>query len=490
MAFKRRRIKNKVTTPNVISFVAYTLILFFGATILVNMNPNANEDYRLEREERNNKSMKWIFKADNGEEYKLFDIRSENNEDEHWAATNYDFLMPPTVDEVNEIAKKQKEEKTRLREEKRQNELLNQAQEAVEIESWEMAFIPATKKNIEAIEEEQEHWSAEEMPLKAEGQLDVENVSWDIRTPVKAYDALRDSLEDRSAFLNMVFEYLLAWKLKQLPEWAIRYVVTLYWIDEWTKDLVFEERPCMTPRGYELEHGQSVLAYEQRSDAINICNIQRRICMNGKLSWSYTQASCDETLWNDWTINGTPSQYWTVHKIAYTTYNSPRFDEFVQPPEYATNEFAEFDVHWKIIKWDQWQKMKKLWNEDALSPEPVEVAQERTLWKVCKTPWWEKVQPGQFVKAYRFQNGFTDIPCQVQLRACVDGKLEWQYQYSSCQSWDTSYEDFLYWYMDSEQPSPQRLLKMLQTDFQPKPEYGNNLSSEIIDKMLRILNDK
>jgi hypothetical protein len=83
MAFKRRRIKNKVTTPNVISFVAYTLILFFGATILVNMNPNANEDYRLEREERNNKSMKWIFKADNGEEYKLFDVRSENNEDEH-----------------------------------------------------------------------------------------------------------------------------------------------------------------------------------------------------------------------------------------------------------------------------------------------------------------------------------------------------------------------------------------------------------------------
>jgi uncharacterized protein YnzC (UPF0291/DUF896 family) len=43
--------------------------------------------------------------------------------------------MPPTVDEVNEIAKKQKEEKARLREEKRQNELLNQAQEAVEIES-------------------------------------------------------------------------------------------------------------------------------------------------------------------------------------------------------------------------------------------------------------------------------------------------------------------------------------------------------------------
>jgi hypothetical protein len=77
MVIKRRK-KNKVTTPRVIAFIAYTLILFFGATIVVNMNPNANEDYRLEREERNNKSMKWIFKTQSGDEYNLFDTRSEN----------------------------------------------------------------------------------------------------------------------------------------------------------------------------------------------------------------------------------------------------------------------------------------------------------------------------------------------------------------------------------------------------------------------------
>jgi hypothetical protein len=43
--------------------------------------------------------------------------------------------------------------------------------------------------------------------------------------------------------------------------------------------------------------------------------------------------------------------------------------------------------------------------------------------------------------------------------------------------------------MNNEQPSPQRLLKMLRTDFQPRPEYGNNLSSELIDQMLKILRD-
>jgi hypothetical protein len=49
-------------------------------------------------------------------------------------------------------------------------------------------------------------------------QVTVENNTGSVKTPVKAHDELRDSLEDRSAFLNMVFEYLLAGKLKQLPE--------------------------------------------------------------------------------------------------------------------------------------------------------------------------------------------------------------------------------------------------------------------------------
>jgi hypothetical protein len=40
------------------------------------MNPNANESYRIDWEERNNKSMKWIFLADNGKEYNIFAPRN------------------------------------------------------------------------------------------------------------------------------------------------------------------------------------------------------------------------------------------------------------------------------------------------------------------------------------------------------------------------------------------------------------------------------
>ena len=71
----------------------------------------------------------------------------------------------------------------------------------------------------------------------------------------------------------------------------------------------------------------------------------------------------------------------------------------------------------------------------------------------------------------------------------MDGELEGAYYYPSCQPWETSYEDFLNGYMDWEEPSPQRLLKMLKTDFNPDPEYWNNLSPQIIDKVLKILRE-
>lgn len=58
----------------------------------------------------------------------------------------------------------------------------------------------------------------------------------------------------------------------------------------------------------------------------------------------------------------------------------------------------------------------------------IKVEKEKLLEEIkrnyCETPWGERVRSGQFVKAYRFKNGFSDIPCQVQLRLCVDGELE------------------------------------------------------------------
>lgn len=42
---KRNR-PHKLTRPNFLSFIAYTLVLFLMATIVANLGPNANSEYR------------------------------------------------------------------------------------------------------------------------------------------------------------------------------------------------------------------------------------------------------------------------------------------------------------------------------------------------------------------------------------------------------------------------------------------------------------
>lgn len=42
---KRNR-PHRLTRPNFLSFIAYTLVLFLMATIVANLGPNANSEYR------------------------------------------------------------------------------------------------------------------------------------------------------------------------------------------------------------------------------------------------------------------------------------------------------------------------------------------------------------------------------------------------------------------------------------------------------------
>lgn len=248
----------KLTRPNFMSFVAYTLMLFFGATIIMNINPDANSDYRRDWEMRNGKGpMQWIFLADDGQSYNLESV----NQGEHAAADTFDYLLPnkAPITEVSDIGST--DEKT-----KKGNQDLN----------------------IELIDE-----SKIAFPTK------------------KAYSALRNKIEDRSVFINAVFEYLVRGDIVELPEGAVRYVVALYGLEKQVQQQVFEGKMCMTPWNYTIEDGDSVLAYEQRADAPFICNIQRRSCKNGKLSGSFVQSSCDETK------NG------NTKKINFETYHNP-----------------------------------------------------------------------------------------------------------------------------------------------------------------------
>lgn len=52
------------------------------------------------------------------------------------------------------------------------------------------------------------------------------------------------------------------------------------------------------------------------------------------------------------------------------------------------------------------------------------VTQTSTDKQTCSTPRGTTVNHGQFVKAYKTSVGLLDMPCETQLRLCVDGALK------------------------------------------------------------------
>lgn len=297
----------------------------------------------------------------------------------------------------------------------------------------------------------------------------------------KAYPNLWTKLEDRSIFISTVYEYLLRGELIELPEGAARYVVAMYGMEPEVHQKIRDGASCMTPWNYYIEDWASVLAYEQRADAPFICNIQRRTCQNGKLSGNFTQVSCDENL------------KWNQKNFGYLTHNADLYAQesiqgdinaqekrknwlqeqgYIQPNEPLYDD-ANFNLNGKRAPNPSPITMGES-TDNAVQDDIKDVPLAPQARQRCETPRGEQVQAGHFVKAYRFQNGFIDIPCQVQIRLCVDGQLEWTHQYASCRPRETSFEDFRHGYLDDQQPSPQRLLKFLEYDF-----WGSNGGTQL-----------
>ena len=103
-----------------------------------------------------------------------------------------------------------------------------------------------------------------------------------------------DKIEDRSLFVNLVLEYLINGSVEDLPEGAVKYILLLYQSSDQARNKLLAEATCMTPRGYPIDHGQSVLAYQQRADIPGVCKVERRVCLDGKLAGSFIQQHCEE----------------------------------------------------------------------------------------------------------------------------------------------------------------------------------------------------
>ena len=186
---------------------------------------------------------------------------------------------------------------------------------------------------------------------------------------------------------------------------------------------------CITPWKEIITNWDFVLAYAQRKDVNTICDIEKRVCMSGTLWGTFTQRSCQENVVYDY------------NKAQVVSYNQKVLNEFIQPSD-PTNQWATFDTQWKIDTTQQATNSRGTSNAPVTTDKTVAQTPLATK-KSCTTPRGQTIKHGQFVKAYKAPRGFIDLPCDVQIRACVNGSLKWTFINAKCTFNNTSYADYL-----------------------------------------------
>lgn len=239
---------------------------------------------------------------------------------------------------------------------------------------------------------------------------------------------------------------------------------------------------CKTPRWYYIKHGESVLAYQQLKNAPDICNIERRFCRNGKLSWTYTQQWCSIN------ENYTYAQRWEVQP----TEKNP---EYI--PDIIQNEDWTVTVNNKEI-WSDFvfdkpsSSSTSRYSGNNLREPDKAVNQTKRVYRDCTAPRWETVKHGQFVQAFKHANGFSDAPCEAQLRLCTMWDLWGTFTESSCKTRDTSFID---WINGSptrktySQEKLERVKKRIKAEQVYDVDYGRLTNSEALDQILAIMEE-
>ncbi len=220
--------------------------------------------------------------------------------------------------------------------------------------------------------------------------------------------------------------------------------------EEIIEDVVYDD--CITPWNNVIKHGESILAYQQRSDVPTVCNVQRRVCEDGNLKWSFDQSSCREDIKYEYT------------KVKVVSFNNKKPEELIQNPEYAKNDSAEFNTDGKINQVDD--SANTSWNNNYNRPVSNDSSADLTHknYANCMNPWWEVVSHGQFIRAYESPLGFVDDKCKVELRLCLDGNLKWHYSYQTCEHVDLTSQDYRWWNDDITEPTPELLIETLVED--------------------------
>lgn len=151
--------------------------------------------------------------------------------------------------------------------------------------------------------------------------------------------------------------------------------------------------------------------------------------MSGTLGGTFAQRSCKEDV------------VYVYTKAPVISYNQKILNEYVQPTA-PVNEGSGFTTEGKINETGAATTTRGTGNSPIMNK--PEIMQTSPSTKAsCTTPRGQIIKHGQFVKAYKAPRGFIDLPCDVQIRACVNGNLKGTYAYAKCTFNNTTYADYL-----------------------------------------------
>jgi hypothetical protein len=188
-----------------------------------------------------------------------------------------------------------------------------------------------------------------------------------------------------------------------------------------------------------------------------LCDVQLRMCDDGALWGQYTQPYCiprGEINTTETTIPTPPPQ-------------AP--DPFIQPePGPITWPFGSDG---QLIPY---KDLQPIIISDVPYQRPSIAENQENYKQHCITPWWAPVTHGQFIKAYRFPEGYNSQPCESELRTCSDWLLLWGFIYRECNPVDAFAE---------AQARTERVF------YDPLPEGARSIINELQIKDLNIFID-
>lgn len=255
---------------------------------------------------------------------------------------------------------------------------------------------------------------------------------------------------------------------------------------EWIT-IIKDYAKCTTPRWYQIEHWDSVLAYKQLDNTPDICNIERRYCRNWKLSWTYTQQGCS--------INSNYS-YELKWEVSIPSTSTEEIKWWArQNPDWTVTVKSD-EIWWWFVLDKPNRSSTDYSYSDNFREEENWIDQIERPHRNCTTPWGEKVKHGQIIQAFKHENWFSDAPCEAQFRLCSMGELLWTYTESTCKTWDTSFIDWINGSPTRKTYSKEKL-DLIKQQIKDEENYYKNArknewrttNSIALDKILYILDE-